>query len=147
MNRGLHYAACMVNRRHLLGGAGALLAQVLVAEALAQTAPQGNPAIFEHDLPDLTMKNWAVRVNEINYKPGGVSGPHRHPGITIVYVVEGEIVSKVGDGPEKTYGPGQMFMETPGELHAVSRNASATKPARFIALLLAEKGVPLSKPA
>lgn len=123
------------------------MAQALVSKLSAQNAPAPNPAIFEHDLPDLTMKNWAVRVNEINYKPGAVSAPHRHPGITIVYVLDGEIVSKVGDGPEKTYGPGQMFMETPNELHGVSRNASATKPARFIALLLAEKGVPLNKPA
>jgi len=52
---------------------------------------------------------------------------HRHPGITIAYVLEGEILSKVGDEPEKTYTAGQMFLETPGQLHAVSRNASATR--------------------
>ena len=40
------------------------------------------------------------------------------------------MVSKVGDGPEKTYSPGQMFLETPGQLHAVSRNASASRPAK-----------------
>jgi len=93
------------------------------------------------------MKNWAVTVREVNYQPGGTSAPHRHPGITIVYVLEGEIRSKVGDGPEKTYGPGQMFMETPNQLHAVSRNSSDTRPAKFIALLLAEKGKPLTAPA
>ena len=131
----------------MLGGAGAVLVQALVSQALAQNAPTGNPTIFEHDLPDVDMKNWAVHVNEINYKPGAVSAPHRHPGITIVYVLEGEIRSKVGDGPEKTYGVGQMFMETPNELHGVSRNASDTKPARFIAILLAEKGKTLSVPA
>ncbi|HWE50327.1 MAG TPA: cupin domain-containing protein [Bryobacteraceae bacterium] len=133
----------MLNRRFWLGGAGALLAEALISEARAQT----NPAVFEHDLPDVEMKNWAVTVREINYQPGGTSAPHRHPGITIVYVLEGEIRSKVGDGPEKTYGPGQMFMETPGQLHAVSRNASDSKPAKFIAILMAEKGKPLSAPA
>jgi hypothetical protein len=40
-----------------------------------------------------------------------------------------------------------MFMETPNELHAVSRNASKTKPARFIAILMAEKGKALLTPA
>jgi len=68
-------------------------------------------------------------------------------GITLVYVLEGEIRSKVEDGPEKTYAPGQMFMETPGQLHGVSRNASDTKPAKFLALLFAEKGKPLTTPA
>jgi len=85
-----------------------------------------------------------VTAVEITYAPGGTSSAHRHPGITIVYVLEGEIVSSVGDGPEKTYSPGQMFMETPNQLHGVSRNASTTKPAKFLALLLAEKGKPLT---
>ena len=133
----------MLNRRILFGGAGAVLVQALFSQAKAQ----GNPAVFEHDLPDVDMKNWAVTAREISYQPGGTSAPHRHPGITIVYVLEGEIRSKVGDGPEKTYGPGQMFMETPGQLHGVSRNASDTKPARFLAILMAEKGKPLTAPA
>jgi quercetin dioxygenase-like cupin family protein len=60
------------------------------------------------------------------------------------YVLEGEISSKVGDDPEKTYSVGQMFLETPQQLHAVSRNASDTKPARLLALLLAKKGQPLT---
>jgi quercetin dioxygenase-like cupin family protein len=53
----------------------------------------------------------------------------------------------VGDEPEKTYTTGQMFLETPGQLHAVSRNASATKPAKLLAVLLAEKGKQLTTPA
>jgi len=71
---------------------------------------------------------------------------HRHPGITIVYVLQGEIRSKVGDEPEQTYTAGQMFLETPGQLHAVSRNAGA-KPAKLLALLLAETGKQLTTPA
>ena len=63
------------------------------------------------------------------------------------YVLEGEIVSQVGDGPETTYSAGQMFMETPNQLHGVSRNASSTKPAKLLALLLAEKGKQLTTPA
>lgn len=93
------------------------------------------------------MKDWAVTAVEVHYAPGQASRPHRHPGITIVYVMEGEIRSKVGDAPEQTYTVGQMFLETPNELHAVSGNASDTKPARFLAILLAEKGKPLTKPA
>lgn len=109
-------------------------------------AHAANQVVFQHDLPDVNLSGWSVTAVEVNYPPGGSSTAHRHPGITIVYVLEGEIRSQVGDGPEKTYAPGQMFLETPGQLHGVSRNASDTKPAKFLALLLAEKGKPLTTP-
>src|SRR5215469_13807775 len=102
----------MLNRRMVLGSAGALLAQTL----LHAQKHGNNKVVFEHDLPDVDMKNWAVTVVEVSYAPGQTSSAHRHPGITIVYVLEGEIRSKVGDGPEKTYTAGQMFMERPSEL-------------------------------
>jgi len=110
-------------------------------------AQAANPVVFQHNLPDVSLKGWSVTAVEVNYPPGGSSTAHRHPGITIVYVLEGEIRSQVGDGPEKTYTPGQMFLETPGQLHGVSRNASDSKPAKFLALLLAETGKPLTSPA
>jgi quercetin dioxygenase-like cupin family protein len=64
---------------------------------------------------------------------------HRHPGLTFAYVLAGEITSKVDDEAEKTYAIGEMWMETPGRLHSVSRNASPVKPAKLVAILLAEK--------
>jgi quercetin dioxygenase-like cupin family protein len=133
----------MLNRRVLLESAGAFLAQALLVNA----QNGGRKVAFEHDLPDVTLKGWAVTAVEVAYAPGESSAAHRHPGITIVYVLEGEVRSKVGDEPEKTYSVGQMFMETPGQLHAVSRNASATVPAKILAVLLAEKGKPLTTPA
>jgi quercetin dioxygenase-like cupin family protein len=134
----------MVNRRVLLGSASALLVQALLSNA--QTAG-GRKIVFEHDLPDLNLKNWSVTVVEVSYAPGESSGAHRHPGITIAYVLDGEVRSKVGDDPEQRYTTGQMFLETPNQLHAVSGNASATKPARLLAVMLAEKGKQLTTPA
>jgi quercetin dioxygenase-like cupin family protein len=113
----------------------------------AQTAGGGRKVVFEHALPDVNLKDWSATAVEVSYAPGEASAAHRHPGITIAYVLEGEIRSKVGDDPEKTYTAGQMFLETPGQLHAVSRNASATKPAKLLAILLAEKGKQLTTPA
>jgi quercetin dioxygenase-like cupin family protein len=130
----------MVSRRILIGGLGGLLGNALQAQGLSKV-------VFKHDLPDLTLKDWAVTAMEVSYGPGERSPAHRHPGITIVYVLEGEIGSKVGDGPEKTYTAGEMFLETPQELHAISRNASSTRPAKLLAILLAGKGVPLTTPA
>jgi quercetin dioxygenase-like cupin family protein len=126
-----------------MGSAGALLARILTA----QNQAGGRRPVFQHDVPDLAMKNWSVTAVEVSYAPGESSPAHRHPGITVAYVLEGEIRSKVGDEPEKTFSAGQMFMETPDELHAVSRNASTTKPAKLLAILFAEKGKPLTRPA
>lgn len=154
----------MIRRRVLLGSATGLLLplpQMILAaqahaEAHAQAQGQGQPnapagaaarTVFQHDLPDVAMKGWAATVVEVSYGPGDSSRAHRHPGITLAYVLEGEIRSRVGDGPEKTYTAGEMFIEAPNELHAVSGNASTTKPAKLLAVLLAEKGKPLSAPA
>jgi quercetin dioxygenase-like cupin family protein len=134
----------MMNRRILLGSTSAFLVQALLSNA--QTAG-GRKIVFEHDLPDLNLKGWSVTVVEVSYAPGESSGAHRHPGITIAYVLEGEVRSKVGDDPEKLYTAGQMFLETPNQVHAVSRNASTTKPARLLAVMLAEKGKQLTTPA
>lgn len=133
----------MISRRLLIeSAAGLLIAQTLKAQSAG-----GTKVVFQSDVPDLTLKNWSATAVEVSYGPGESSAAHRHPGITIAYVLEGEIRSKVDDGPEKTYAAGQMFLETPGQLHAVSRNASTTRPAKLLAILLAEKGKPLTAPA
>jgi quercetin dioxygenase-like cupin family protein len=136
----------MINRRVLLSGAGATLAQVVLSNA-AEAQGGGTKVVFQHDLPDLSLKDWSVTVVEVTYPPGASSPPHRHPGLTIAYVLEGQIRSKVGDGPEKTYEVGEMFLETPNQLHGVSGNASTTQPAKLLAMLLAEKGKQLTTPA
>lgn len=134
-----------MKRRVLLGNAGVFLAQALLLGA--QNATGRRKVLFEHGLPDLTLKNWSVTAVEVSYAPGERSAAHRHPGITIAYVLEGEIRSKVADDPEKIYTTGQMFIETPNQLHAISGNASATNPAKLLAILLAEEGKQLTSPA
>ena len=136
----------MMTRRVLLESAGLLLL-AQSAQAQAQNPASRSRAVFQHDLPKVSTDGWAVTAVEVNYGPGESSAAHRHPGITMVYVLEGEVRSKVGDDSEKVYRPGEMFLETPNQLHAVSGNASTTKPAKLLALLLAQKGVPLTTPA
>jgi quercetin dioxygenase-like cupin family protein len=84
-----------------------------------------------------------VTMITLDIPPGGGSPPHRHPGHhTFGYVLEGAYKIKVGDGPEMTLTPGQTFYEAPGQLHAVSRNASDTEPAKVLVFMLAESGKP-----
>lgn len=134
-----------MTRRSLIECLPALL--LFASRAAAQTPPSNVKNVFRHELPDVNLKGWSVNVVEVTYAPGQTSAPHRHPGITLAYVLEGEVRSKVGDAPERTFAAGEMFLETPNELHAVSGNASATRPARLLAVLLAETGAQLTTPA
>lgn len=115
------------------------------AEAQATQAPRG--PVFQHDLPNITMDDWQVTVSEINVAPGHAGQAHHHPGFVLVYVLEGAMVTKISGQPETTYTAGQMFYEQPGSTHEVSKNASDTKPAKFLALIFAKKGQPLTRPA
>jgi quercetin dioxygenase-like cupin family protein len=129
-----------------------LLATGRLAEAQTQTgqAPAGPPVppVFKHDLPNLTMDDWEVTVSYVDYAPGRVGAPHRHPGFVLAYVLEGAVIAKIsGQGEEKTYTAGQMFYEQPGATHEVSKNASQTQPARLLAMIFAKKGSTLTTPA
>src|SRR4051794_32038903 len=78
----------------------------------------------------------------VEYPPGGSSSAHRHDAHTFVYVLEGSVVMQVKGGKEVTLGPGQTFYESPEDIHTVSRNASTTKPARFLVFFVKQKGAP-----
>ena len=124
----------------------ALLAEVLASarEVDAQTPPG---PVFKHDLPNVTLDDWEVTVSYVDYAPGRVGAPHRHPGFVLAYVLEGAVVAKIsGQGEERTYTTGQMFYEQPGATHEVSKNASQTQPARLLAMIFAKKGSTLTNP-
>ena len=129
-----------LTRRNALAAASASLLLAITGKAQGTQ----NTPVFTHDLPNLTMEDWQVTVTQITLPPGNVGAPHRHPGFVLVYVLEGAVVAKITGSPEDTYGPGQMFYEYPGSTHEVSRNASATMPAKFLAFIFAKKGLPLT---
>jgi len=81
------------------------------------------------------------------YPPGTVEHIHRHDAYAFVYVLEGSIIEGVRGGKEVTLKPGQTFYEGPGDVHTIGRNASATKPAKFIVVLVKKKGVDAVLPA
>jgi quercetin dioxygenase-like cupin family protein len=83
----------------------------------------------------------------VEYAPGASSAIHRHNANTFVYVLEGSVVMQVKGGKEVTLGPGQTFYESPEDIHTVSKNASATKPAKFLVFFVKEKDAPGTVPA
>lgn len=82
----------------------------------------------------------------VEYPPGGADPVHRHDAHSFVYVLEGSIVMQVKGGPEVTLSAGQTFYEGPHDIHVVGRNASTSKPAKFIVFLVKEKGAPVLIP-
>jgi len=83
-----------------------------------------------------------VTILTVEYPPGGADPVHRHDAHGFVYVLEGSIVMGVEGGPEVTLKPGEAFHEGPRDLHTVGRNASSTKPAKFVVFLLKDVGKP-----
>jgi quercetin dioxygenase-like cupin family protein len=88
-----------------------------------------------------------VLMYTVDFPPGFSSPVHRHNAQVSVYVLEGSVVMQVRGQKEVTLGPGQSFYEDPNDIHVVSRNASSTKPAKFLVFLLNKKGAPLVIPA
>ena len=82
----------------------------------------------------------------VEYAPGGSSPIHRHNAHAFVYVLEGSIVMQVKGGKEVTLTPGQTYYESPNDVHVVSRNASTTAPAKFLVVLVKDKGAPVVVP-
>jgi quercetin dioxygenase-like cupin family protein len=83
----------------------------------------------------------------VEYAPGASSASHRHNAHTFVYILEGSVVMQVKGGKEVTLGPVQTFYESPTDIHTVSKNASLTKPAKFLVFFVKVKGTPGSVPA
>jgi len=101
--------------------------------------------LFSKDLTDFPGKEGLMIT--VEYPPGSSDPIHRHNAHAFVYVLEGSIVMQVRGGKEVTLTPGQTFYEGPSDVHVVGRNASQTKPAKFVVLLVKDKGAPVFVPA
>jgi quercetin dioxygenase-like cupin family protein len=88
-----------------------------------------------------------ARMLTVEYIPGGASLAHRHNAQVFVYVLEGAVKMQVAGGPLLTLGPGETFYEGPDDIHTVSANASATKPARILVFMIKDAGAPVTVPA
>ena len=82
----------------------------------------------------------------VEYPPGSSDPIHRHNAQAFVYVLEGSIVMQVKGGVQVTLTGGQTFYEGPDDVHLVDRNASSTKPAKFLVVLIKNKGAPAVVP-
>jgi len=112
--------------------------------ATATHAQQVN-TLFTKQLPEAPGKE--IEVITVNYAPGAVDEIHRHDAVAVVYVLEGQVEMQVRGGKLQRLGPGQVFYESPENVHTVSRNASKTKPAKFVVFLIKNELAPILIPA
>ena len=102
-------------------------------------------SLMSKDLPENPGRE-ALMIT-VEHAPGGSSPIHRHNAHALVYVLEGSVVMQVKGGNPVTLGPGQTFYESPDDIHTVSKNASSTKPAKFLVFFVKQKGAPATAPA
>jgi quercetin dioxygenase-like cupin family protein len=121
---------------------GMLMAQQPTATPQAPEAKV--TSLMSRDLPELPGKE--VLMITVEYPPGSIDPIHRHNAQAFVYVIEGSIVMQVKGGKEVMLTPGQTFYEGPDDVHIVGRNASTTTPAKFVVLLIKDKGAPVLVP-
>ncbi len=123
------------------------LALVLVCLMSVTVAPKEAKVtqLLLKDLTDIPGKEGLMIT--VEYPPGSSDPVHRHNAHGFIYVLEGSIVMQVRGGKEVTLTPGQTFYEGPADVHVVGRNASQTKPAKFVVFFVKDKGAPVLVPA
>jgi quercetin dioxygenase-like cupin family protein len=121
----------------------ALLGLMLTGTAMAEQAKV--VSLMSKDLPESPGKEMLMIT--VEHAPGGSNPAHRHNAHAMVYVLEGSVVMQVKGGKQVTLTAGQSFYEGPDDVHVVDRNASRTKPAKFLVVLIKDKGAPALVPA
>jgi quercetin dioxygenase-like cupin family protein len=96
--------------------------------------------LMAKDLPDVAGKEGMVEI--VAFAPGEASQVHRHNADLFVYVLEGSIVTQLDGSSPQTVHEGDVFYESPTDIHRVSRNASETQPAKLLVFYVKAKGAP-----
>lgn len=126
------------------------LALLLLLTAGAASAQQAAPQAKVTELMTKALSDYPgkeVLMITVDYPPGAVDPVHRHNAHGFIYVLEGSIIMGVRGGKPVTLTAGQTFYEGPNDIHTIGRNASSTKPAKFLVFLLKVRGAPVLIPA
>ena len=123
---------------------GGLLGVVLDRTVLAQQSGIKRTILQRVDVPSSTTHEAVMGTAEL--AAGASAGRHRHPGVEIVYVLEGSVVFEHQGRPPVTKKAGEFFQNDLAAAHD-AKNASTTAPARILAVYVVEKGKPLAEPA
>ncbi|MGH8386312.1 MAG: cupin domain-containing protein [Pseudomonas sp.] len=98
-------------------------------------APAENVTVLQDQMLKNVPGKKAMMI-EVDYKPGQASIAHKHDGTAMAYVLSGAVTSQVKGEKEITYKAGQYWYEAAGSEHLVSKNASATEPAKLLVFMV-----------
>ncbi|MHC8344372.1 cupin domain-containing protein [Pseudomonas sp. RT6P73] len=113
----------------------AALALTVSAAAIAHEGPSEKVTVLQDEALKNVPGKKAMMI-EVDYKPGQSSIAHKHEGTAMAYVLSGSIISQVKGEKAITYKTGQYWYEPAGSEHLVSKNASATKPAKLLVFMV-----------
>jgi|ERR1051326_6704483 quercetin dioxygenase-like cupin family protein len=122
-----------------------VLALVCLASSTLVAQEAKVTELMSKDLTNIPGKEGLMLI--VDYPPGSTDAIHRHNAHGFIYVLEGTIVMQVRGGKETTVTSGQTFYEGPNDVHVIGRNASKTKPAKFVVVFVKDKGAPVVVPA
>lgn len=118
------------------------LSSIMTADGAVTETKQVNGIVLQKIRVPKTHYEVGMEIAE--YPPNTVKGSHMHSGVTLVYVLEGEIVLKMAGQPTKTFKAGESF---PYPAYAVHETKSGPNGAKVLATWVGEKGKPISLPA
>jgi len=118
--------------------AAAALALSVATAALAASPRETVTPQASQPIPNIPGKRLVSVI--VDYPPGAASQPHHHAASAFIYayVLSGEIRSAVDAEPARVYHAGEGWFEQPGAHHRVSENASASRPARLLAVFVVD---------
>jgi quercetin dioxygenase-like cupin family protein len=129
----------MLRKKIIMAVLLGLIASPLLARGAEVTT------LMSKDLKDYCPGKEGVMIM-VEYAPGWSDPIHRHNAFAFVYVLEGSVLMKLKGGKEVRLTPGQTFFEGPNDVHVIGRDASSTKPAKFLVFLVKNKGAPILVP-
>jgi quercetin dioxygenase-like cupin family protein len=117
-----------------------LLPPLLLASCSAHAQIANETPLMTKDLPDVPGKEGLIEI--VLLAPGEVTPAHRHNADVFVYVLEGSIISQLEGGKSQTFHAGEVFYESPTDVHIATHNASTTQSARLLVFFVKQKGAP-----
>jgi quercetin dioxygenase-like cupin family protein len=90
------------------------------------------------------LPGWETRLYLIEYPPGADGSGHHHPVVGLGYMLNGNILSAFGDDSAIEIHEGEAFQDAAHRIHTISRNASETKPLRFVIAYTVKQGEPVT---
>ncbi len=111
-----------------------------LAVGSANTEIAKETPLMRRALPDVPGKE--ALIETVVLAPGEIVPAHRHNADVFADVLDGSIITEVqGDKPQAVHA-GEVFYESPTDVHLGSRNASATQPATLLVFFVKKIDAP-----